>query len=244
MKVLRRRIVAVLFLVGLILPPIASCAAIGSVADSVTGPRGVLRIAGADPSTLDPALAQDNVSFSYLVQIYSGLVRLDPKLAIQPGIASSWEVSNGGRTYTFHLKENARFQDGRAIRASDVRFSLERALDPATRSPTASTYLSDIVGARERLAGKAAAVSGIEVVDPLTLRITIDAPKAYFLAKLTYSTGLVTDSKNVATGPDWSNHPNGSGPFTLKSFTPHDKLILARNPRYFGTLATLAEIDY
>ncbi len=244
MNVTQRRLAYGLLMVVLLLPSIVSCAGIGSVVDSVAGPRGILRVAGDTPDTLDPALAQDTVSFGYLIQIYSGLVRLDSKLNILPDIAASWDVQNAGRTYVFHLKESARFQDGRAIRAEDVRYSFDRALNPVTRSPTASTYLIDIVGARERLSGQATTVSGIEVVDPLTLRLTIDSAKGYFLAKLTYATGLVVDSKNVASGPDWSMHPNGSGPFALKSLTPHDGLVLTRNARYFGTLPSLAEVDY
>ena len=244
MNVTPRRLACGLLLLALLVPSLASCAGLNSVVDSVSGPRGVLHVAGDTPPTLDPALAQDTVSFGYLIQLFSGLVRLDSKLNILPDIAASWEIENSGRTYLFHLKESARFQDGRAIRAEDVRYSFDRALDPATRSPTASTYLIDILGARERLNGTATAVSGIEVVDPLTLKVTIDAPKGYFLAKLTYATGLVVDSKNVGSGLDWATHPNVSGPFSLKSFVPHASLILARNGRYFGTLPTLAEVDY
>jgi ABC-type transport system substrate-binding protein len=105
----------------LLLPAVASCAGINSAVESVTGPRGVLRVAGATPETLDPARAQDTVSFGYLGQIYSGLVRLDSKLNVLPDVAASWDLTDNGRTYVFHLKEAAKFQDGRDIRAEDIR---------------------------------------------------------------------------------------------------------------------------
>ena len=80
---------------------------------------------------------------------------------------------------------------------------MERALDPATESTVADLYLNDIVGASAKLKGTANSVSGIRVLDDYTLEITIDAPKPYFLAKLTYSTAFVVDQENVESGPDW-----------------------------------------
>jgi oligopeptide transport system substrate-binding protein len=228
-----------------LLASLAACDRLMQGVSGVTGGGGgTLRLAGASPDTLDPAVAQDVTSWTYILQIYSGLVRLDDQLRVQPDLASSWVLSDGNRTYTFTLRSDARFQDGRPITADDVKFSLERALDPATRSPVAGVYLGDIVGARERLAGQAASVSGVVVVDPHTVRITTVAPVSYFLSKLTYSTALVVDRANVATGPDWFKHPNGSGPFALKTWTDRGQIVLTRNPNYYGAASTLAEIDY
>lgn len=224
---------------------LAACAPIkDTVGRAVSGSGGTLRIASAPPPTLDPAVAQDVSSWSYLLEIYSGLVRIDDKLQVQPDIAQSWTVTNGGRTYTFKLRDDARFQDGRPITATDVKYSIERTLDPATRSPVAATYLGDIVGATERLEGKATDVSGVVVVDPHTLRITIDSPKSYFLSKLTYPTAFVVDQKNVESGAQWFMHPNGSGPFKLKSWQPNQQLVLVRNPNYYGNPPTLNEVDF
>ena len=205
---------------------------------------GVLRLAGENPLTLDPAVSQDVSSWSYLLQIYSGLVGLDDRLEVVPDIASSWSVSDDGRTYTFHLRADARFHDGRPVTADDFRYSLERALDPRLRSPVAATYLGDIAGARDRLGGRASGVAGIEVVDPHTLRITLDAPKVHFLSKLTYPTAFVVDRANVATGDRWFERPNGTGPFKLQTWQRDARLVLTRNDAYYGGPPALARVEY
>lgn len=224
---------------------LSGCGAIGQTVQNVLpGGHGTFRLASLPPTSLDPAVAHDAASFAYVNQIFSGLVHLDAKLQVQPELAASWQVGNGGRSYTFLLRDNAAFQDGRPVTAQDVKDSLERALDPATRSPVASVYLGDITGAADRLAGKATSVSGVVVKDAHHVEITIDAPKSYFLAKLTYPTSFVVDARNVAAGPTWWQHPNGTGPFKLSSWTPEDKLVLVRNQLYYGPAPTLAEIDY
>lgn len=239
------RAVILVIAFSLLLPALVSCTTVKDrVGRVLAGSGGTLRLAAAPPETLDPAVAQDVTSWTYLLEIFSGLVRLDDRLQVQPDIASSWTVSNGGKTYTFTLRSDARFQDGRPITAEDFKYSLERSLDPRTRSPVAATYLGDIVGATERLQGKATSVSGIVVVDAHTLQITIDSPKSYFLSKLTYPTAFVVDRKNVESGPNWFQHPNGSGPFQLKSWQPNVQIVLVRNPNYYRTGPTLDEVDY
>ena len=140
---------------------------------------------GGDPLTLDPAIVTDAVSASYIVEIYSGLVTIDKDLKIAPDIAKSWDVSPDGKIYTFHLRDDVVFQTTyRQVTADDFKYSMERAADPKTASTVAEAYLGDIVGAKDMINGTAQHISGIEVVDNLTLRITIDDAKPYFLAKL------------------------------------------------------------
>ena len=85
--------------------------------------------------------------------VFSGLVSFDPQLNLTPDLAESWDVSADGTVYTFHLRQNAKFHDGRAVTAQDVIYSWERAASPALASDTALTYLGDIVGIREMNAG-------------------------------------------------------------------------------------------
>jgi oligopeptide transport system substrate-binding protein len=204
--------------------------------------KGTLRLFGEEPSTLDPALVEDSVSAEYVVQIFSGLVALNSELEVVPDLAERWELSPDGRTYTFFLRQEARFHDGRAVTASDVKYSLERACDPRTGSNVAGVYLGDIVGAREMLAGQADEISGVEVVDDRTLRITIDAPKAYFLAKLTYSTAFVVDKQNTEQS-NWLQQPNATGPFKLKEHTA-EQIVLQRNDYYYRGKPKLAEVTF
>jgi oligopeptide transport system substrate-binding protein len=200
----------------------------------------VLNLYGIDPYTLDPAVSGDATSHEYIVQLFGGLVRLGDDLEPAPDIAQSWRVSDDGRTYTFYLRDDVVFHDGREVAAEDFKYSWERACDPDTASQTALAYLGDIVGVGEVLAGAAEEISGVEVVDDFTLKITIDEPKSYFLSKLTYPTAFVVDSADVESGRGWWRHPNGTGPFKLRQWEEGDSLVLERNELYYGEVA---EVD-
>jgi oligopeptide transport system substrate-binding protein len=206
--------------------------------------QGVLNLWDTGPLTLDPAISADTSSHLYVMQIFSGLVRLDHELNVVPDIAETWEESPDGKTYTFHLRQGVKFHSGREVKAADFKYSWERACDPDTGSGTAATYLGDIVGAKDMLAGKAEEISGVEVVDDYTLRVTIDAPKAYFLDKLAYPTAFVVDRANVESGEDWWQEPNGTGPFELKEWKPGQWLILERSPIYYSEPAELEQVVF
>ena len=203
-----------------------------------------LRLWDTGPLTLDPAISADTSSHTYVVQIFSGLVRLDQELNIVTDIAERWEESPDGKTYTFYLRQGVKFHSGREVKAADFKYSWERACDPDTESGTAATYLGDIVGAKDMLTGKTGEISGVEVIDDYTLRVTIDAPKAYFLDKLAYPTAFVVDRANVESGKYWWLEPNGTGPFKLKEWRPSQWLILERSQIYYGEPAKLEQIVY
>ena len=195
---------------------------------------GVLRRLWSDPPTLDPHLSGDTTSAGVVVEIYSGLVALNTDLQLVPDVADRWEISEDGMTYTFYIRDNARFHDGKPITASDFKWSLERAASPDTASPVADTYLSDIVGVDDVLEGEATDIAGVRVIDDRTLQIEIDAPKAYFLAKLTYPTAYVLDRENVEAGGDgWTDAPNGSGPFKLAEYRVGERIVLERNENFY-----------
>jgi oligopeptide transport system substrate-binding protein len=206
--------------------------------------QGVLNLWDTGPITLDPAIAADMSSYVYVMHIFSGLVRLDQSLSIAPDIAESWELSSDNKTYTFHLRHGVKFHNGREVKAADFKYSWERACDPATGSGTAATYLGDIVGAQDMLAGKTGEISGVKVLGDYTLQVTIDAPKAYFLDKLAYPTAFVVDRANVESGESWWREPNGTGPFKLKEWKPGQQLILERSQIYYGALAKLEQVVY
>ena len=213
-------------------------------AEEGASPSGTLRLSGGTPPTLDPALVQDSTSAEYVVHLFSGLVTLDQDLEVVPDLAARWDLSEDGRTYTFHLRPDATFQDGRALTAEDVAYSIERACSPETGSPVAGSYLDDIVGATARTRGEAEFVTGVVVVDDHTLRITVDAPKAYFLAKLTYPVAFVVDRQQIeADGAGWVRQPNGSGPFVLASMS-RELIALEANERYYGVAPSVRRVEY
>ncbi len=198
-----------------------------SSSSGTSAASGELRLRGDDPLFLDPAVAQDAGSALYIVEIFSGLVRLDRDLQVQPDVAESFEVSPDGKTYTFHINKKATFQDGRPVTADDVKYSWERALSTDTGSVTAENFLGDIVGAKDVSRGRATEISGLKVVDDTTLAVTIDAPKQYFKYKLTYPTAFIVDKRQVTANPKrWTQKPNGTGPYKLKEWKLGEKITL------------------
>ncbi len=193
--------------------------------------------------SLDPALSRFGPS-DLVGAIFSGLVKLDTNLDLVPDIAESWSISGDGTIYTFTLKDAVRFHDGTQVTAADFKYSWERALDPDTHSPVAVTYLGDIVGAKDVAEGVTGELAGVEVLNEKTLRVTIEAPYPYFLSKLVYPTAYVVDRSNVESGENWTDAPNGTGPFKMKVWNKDELLILERNEDWYGGTPALAHSVY
>lgn len=200
--------------------------------------QGELRLPGSDPITLDPACASDIESASYIYEIFSGLVGYDKDLQLIPDIAERWDTSDDGTVYTFYLRNNVLFHDNsRRVTADDFKFSMERALSPDTQSSVADVYLDDLVGVDQYIKGSAQEVSGIKVIDPDTLELTIKAADPVFLPKLTYPTAFVVD-KNQAEGnscfeASWTFNANGTGPFELAEWDLGNAITLEPNQNYY-----------
>ncbi len=208
------------------------------------GQEAKLNLYGMDPITLDPAVSGEMLSHEYILQIFGGLVCLDDNLEPAPDIAEKWEISGDGRTYTFYLRKDVKFHDGRKVTADDFKYSLERACDPDTRSLTAATYLGDILGVKEVITGQTKEISGVRVIDDYTLQIMIDTPKSYFLSKLTYPTGFVVDRQEAKAGGEWWRQPNGTGPFKLKEWQEENLLVLEKNKHYYGEKAEVGSVVF
>jgi len=205
---------------------------------------GSLSLYGIDPHTLDPAISSEMTSHEYVMQIFGGLVRLGDDLEAEPDIAQDWKIGDGGKTYTFRLRQGVKFHDGREVTAEDFVYSWERACWPETGSQTAASYLVDIVGVRDVLEGRSREISGIRAVDDHTLEVKIVSPMSYFLYKLAYPTAFVVDRENVKAGREWWRNPNGTGPFKLGKWQENEELTLERNPLYHGTVAELDTVVY
>ena len=229
-------------------PTQASAASEPEAADSdeegATGTSKLVRLY-VDPPTLDPHITTDATSAQIIVEVFGGLVTIDPDLEIVPDLAESWNVSGGGTVYTFNLRPDAKFHDGSPVTAHDVKWSLERATNPLTESPVADQYLGDIVGVKEKLDGDATNISGVRVIDDHTIEMTIDEAKSYFLAKLTYPTAFVLDQENVEASPrNWFREPNGTGPFRLQEYRVGETLVLGRNEHFHLGPPMLVEVEF
>ena len=197
-----------------------------------------------DPPTLDPHLTTDATSAQVIVEVFGGLVTIDRNLDVVPDLAESWDISADGRVYTFRIRPDAVFHDGKPVTAEDVRWSLERATDPLTEAPNVDQYLGDIVGVDAKLAGDVLEISGVRVINERTIEITIDASKSFFLAKMTYPTAFVLDRENIEANPkNWFRKPNGTGPFKMTEYKVGETLILSRHDAYHLGPAKVAEVE-
>ena len=147
--------------------------------------ESVLRINSNPFNTLHPQdPSRVNAAHTIIVELFSGLVALNSDQEVVPDIATGWEIQKGV-VYTFKLNQDARFHNGDPVWAQDFKWSMERAAKSVWRSRRfATSYLGDILGAEQFIVGTTGGIRGIQVIDDLTLRIIIDAPKPYFLTKL------------------------------------------------------------
>ena len=193
----------------------------------------LLNLEATEPYTLDPALAADSGSVLFVSQIFSGLVKTGNS-GVLPDIATSWDISQDGKTYTFHLRNDVAFQNGHRLTAADFKYSWERACTPSVGSTTAATYLSDIAGASDMLAGRATSLSGAKIVDDYTFQVTLVKPASYFIYKLAFVTAFAVDKTNVASGATWWQTPSGTGPFKLGAWVKTTSITLTQNRNYYG----------
>jgi ABC-type transport system substrate-binding protein len=203
-----------------------------------------------DPATLDPALASDIYSLFLVRQLFSGLLAYDDNLNVVPDIAAGMPSrSADGKTYTFALRRGVQFPDGQEVTAADFKYSFERATDPklaGAQSPgalPAGVYFDDIVGVKDKLAGKATSLQGVQAPDPYTLVLTTETPQAGFLAKLASGPDFVVQKSNVESGADWTEHPKGTGPFTLEKWTHRYEIVLAAKDNYLGGRPRLDRVN-
>jgi len=220
----------------LLLSPLVSC-------ESPDSPS-VLRLYDVGPITLDPATSGDMNSHVYVMHLYSGLVGLDEQMQVEPDIAKSWTISEGGTRYIFELRDDVLFHSGKAVTAQDFKYSWERACNPSTGSRTAAIYLADIVGARDVIDGIETQIRGVTVIGEYTLQVDIEAPRSYFIDKLTYPTAYVVDSESVARGADWWRQPNGTGPFKLSVWQPGSLVELESNTDYYGSKPLVEAVQF
>lgn len=197
-----------------------------------------------NPTTLDPALIIDVTGGALAAKLFNGLVRVDKNLRVIGDLALSWTISPDGTVYTFSLRKDVRFHNGRVLTARDVQYSFERVLRPDTAS-SRTWIFEKVKGAREYSAGRAQQVEGIAVIDDATIRITLEKPFGPFLWILTMPNAYVVPEEEIVKwGKDFSQHVVGTGPFMLKEWRQDYRLLLAANRNYFGDKPKVREIEY
>ncbi|KIC45076.1 ABC transporter substrate-binding protein [Ruegeria sp. ANG-S4] len=170
-----------------------------------------------EPPHLDPtsaaAQAIDSVVYA---NIFEGLTRFMGDGSVVPGLAESWEISDDGTVYTFKLRDGVTFHDGTSMDAEDVKFSLDRAL------------AEDSANAQKALF---AGIESVEVVDPLTVKVTLSAPNGNFLFNLAWGDAVIVAPESIE---NIKTNPVGTGAFTFADWVQGDSITLNRNPDYWG----------
>ena len=203
-----------------------------------------------DFNTLDPALAHDPSSINAIQMIYTGLVQLNDNLQIQPELAESWELGSDGVTWTFHLKPNLKFSDGTSLTSADVAYSINRALQPETKSKVAPIYLGLIQDSDRLLAGQISTLIGdsLQAPDQHTLVIITKKKAAYFLSMLTSPCSYVVEqsliNKYSSQFTDHLNEGGGAGPFKVAQYTHRAGIDFIPNLNYYNQHPQLQKVTF
>lgn len=184
-----------------------------------------------DVATLDPAIGYDWQNWSMIKSLFDGLMDYVPgTTTLRPGLAESHTLSADGLTYTFKLRPGVKFHNGREMTAEDVKYSLDRVTNPATQSPGAGFFAS-IAGFD---AAGDAGLSGVKVIDPQTVEITLSRPDATFLHVMALNFASVVPKEAVdAAGDDFGKQPVGTGAYKLAEWTLGQRLVFEKNADYW-----------
>jgi oligopeptide transport system substrate-binding protein len=211
------------------------------------GREQTLRTPLTEPPTLDPGLAEDNVSIDVISQLFEALVAFDDKGAISGLGAEKWDISADGLTYTFTLRQGPKWSDGKAVTAQDYAWAWRRNVSPKTASPYANT-LFPVKNAEAINEGKLEPEQlGVEAKDDRTLVVTLEQPAAYFL-RLASTWTLMPLRQDVIEkhGDKWTEAQNivTNGLYLLKEWQHDTQIVLERNEDYWGAKPTLQKAIY
>ena len=197
-------------------------------------PEGELRFAlGGEVSIINPILSTDSVSSAVEGGIFNSLITFDEKLNVVPDLAKSWKVSKDGKVWTFYLRQDVKWHDGKPFTAEDVKFTFDSILNPKINSVRRSDFIIDGVPVR------------FKVIDPYTIQANMSKPFAPFLIRM----GSNILPKHLLYGKDmntaeFNRRPVGTGPFIFKEWKVGDQVTLVRNPHYYLGRPLLAKVTY
>lgn len=202
-----------------------------------TGDKELAVQIGPDPETIDPALNSAVDGGNMLLHSHECLLIIDESGNLQPGQAESYEVSEDGLTWTFHLREGLKWSDGSDLTANDFVYSWKRVCDPLVAAPYAETVLGMVKGYEEAIGGNTDALA-VTATDDLTLVVELDAPCSYFGSLAAFATLSPVQQATVeANGDAWATAPEtyiGNGAFYMTEWVPGSHITFSKNPYYWN----------
>lgn len=198
---------------------------------------------GADPKTIDPQLNSAVDGSTIIHNAFEGLMREDENSKIVPGTAEKYEVSDDGTVYTFHIRKDAKWSDGKPVVAGDFEYAWKRALNPKVAAEYAYQLFYIKNGAayynQEKVGGKVATAEdvGVKVIDDNTLEVTLEAPVPYFLSLAAFPTYFPV-RKDIIEGNEekWTLKPDtyiSNGPFKMSEWKEKESITFVKNENYW-----------
>ncbi|MCI5873148.1 MAG: peptide ABC transporter substrate-binding protein [Clostridiales bacterium] len=204
---------------------------------AATGDKELAVQIGPDPETIDPALNSAVDGGNMLLHAFECLLTVGQDGTLQPGQAETWETSEDGLTWTFHLRDGLKWSDGTPLTANDFVYSWQRVCDPAVAAPYAETVLGMVKGYDEAIAGDVTALA-VSAPDDLTLVVELSAPCSYFGSLAAFATLSPVQQATVeANGDAWAVAPEtyvSNGPFYMTEWVPGSHITFSKNPNYWN----------
>lgn len=192
---------------------------------------------GPDPETIDPAINSASDGGNMILHAFEGLLTVDQNEQIAPGCAETWETSEDGLTWTFHLRDGLKWSDGTDLTAEDFVYSWQRVCDPKTAAPYAETVLGMVKGYDEAIAGDTSKLA-VTATDAKTLVVELATPCTYFDSLVAFATLSPVQKATIeANGDTWAVSAEtyiSNGPFHVTEWVPGSHIIMSKNENYWN----------
>ena len=206
---------------------------------------GIIVNLSVEPKTIDPSLNAQIYGVIYISHVFEGLTVRDRNNKIVPGVAEDWEISPDGKTYTFYLRTNSTWSDGKPVVAEDFVYSWQRQVDPKVASEYSYQH-EPVKNAMAITRGEMPVDSlGVKALDDHTLVVELEAPTAYFLEVAAFPTFAPLRKDIIEQyGDSWTLKPEtyiGNGPYIMSERNIDENIIMVKNPNYWNADSIVAE---
>ena len=233
---IKKVLLSVLSLVVLVF---SACSNTAKVSDSE-----IIVNLSVEPKTIDPSFNAQIYGVIYIQHVFEGLTTRDRNNQVVEGVAESWDISSDGKIYTFHLRTNALWSDGKPVVAEDFVYSWRREVDPAVASEFSYQH-EPVKNARDITAGRMPVETlGVKAIDDYTLEVELEAPTAYFLELTAFPTYAPLRRDIIEEyGDSWTLSPEtyiGNGPYVMSERNIDENIIMVKSANYWNADTIIA----